>query len=79
MEDLQIAMTAVNPAPTLVSGLAQLLDRCLSDDAVAETAGDMAARIAKPLTTSALTPEYRREVIRVFTRRAVLDLLTTDN
>jgi len=75
VEDLQIAMTAVNPAPTLVSGLAQLLDRCLSDDAVAETAGDMAARIAKPLTTSALTPEYRREMIRVFTKRAVLDVL----
>jgi hypothetical protein len=24
------------------------------------------------LTTSALTPEYRREMIRVFTKRAVL-------
>ena len=79
VEDLQIAMTAVNPAPTLVPGLAKLLDRGTVDDAIAETAGDMAARIAKPLTTSALTPEYRREMIRVFTRRAVLDLLTTDN
>ena len=33
---------------------------------------DLAARTAKPLTTSALTPEYRREMIRVFTKRAVL-------
>jgi CO/xanthine dehydrogenase FAD-binding subunit len=32
----------------------------------------MAAQVAKPLTTSMLTPEYRREMIRVFTRRAVL-------
>jgi len=32
----------------------------------------LAAKISKPLTTSALTPEYRREMIRVFTRRAVL-------
>jgi len=26
------------------------------------------------LTTSALTPEYRREMIRVFTKRAVFSL-----
>jgi carbon-monoxide dehydrogenase medium subunit len=75
VEDLQIAMTAVNPAPSLVPGLAQLLGGGISDDAIAETAGDMAARIAKPLTTSALTPEYRREMIRVFTKRAVLDVV----
>jgi CO/xanthine dehydrogenase FAD-binding subunit len=42
------------------------------DEALAQSAGDMAARTAKPLTTSALTPEYRREMIRVFTKRAVL-------
>jgi CO/xanthine dehydrogenase FAD-binding subunit len=42
------------------------------DAALAEAVGDLAARTAKPLTTSALTPEYRREMIRVFTKRAVL-------
>jgi CO/xanthine dehydrogenase FAD-binding subunit len=35
--------------------------------------GELAARMGKPLTTSALTPEYRREMIRVFTKRAVLE------
>jgi CO/xanthine dehydrogenase FAD-binding subunit len=39
--------------------------------ALADAVGDLAARTAKPLT-SALTPEYRREMIRVFTKRAVL-------
>jgi CO/xanthine dehydrogenase FAD-binding subunit len=34
--------------------------------------GDLAAGIAKPLTTSALTPEYRREMIRVLTKRALM-------
>ena len=34
--------------------------------------GELAARIAKPLTTSLLTPEYRREMIKVFTKRAVM-------
>ncbi len=36
--------------------------------------GELAARTAKPLTTSPLTPEYRREMIRVLTKRALLDL-----
>jgi CO/xanthine dehydrogenase FAD-binding subunit len=29
--------------------------------------------MAKPLTTSALTPEYRREMIKVFAKRAVME------
>jgi hypothetical protein len=38
----------------------------------ASVIGELAARVAKPLTTSALTPEYRREMIRVYAKRAVL-------
>ena len=70
--DARIGITAVNPAPLLVKGAAELLTGKLLNDALAEAAGDLAAKIAKPLTTSALTPEYRREMIRVFTKRAVL-------
>jgi CO/xanthine dehydrogenase FAD-binding subunit len=40
---------------------------------LAAQVGDLAARAAKPLTTSALTPEYRREMIRVFTKRALME------
>ena len=70
--DARIAMTAVNPAPVLVCKAEELLRGRVVDEALAEAAGDLAARTAKPLTTSALTPEYRREMIRVFTKRAVL-------
>jgi 4-hydroxybenzoyl-CoA reductase subunit beta len=70
--DAQIGITAVNPAPLLVKGASELLAGKVIDEALAEAAGDLAARTAKPLTTSALTPEYRREMIRVFTKRAVL-------
>jgi 4-hydroxybenzoyl-CoA reductase subunit beta len=70
--DARIALTAVNPAPLLVKGASELLAGRAVDTALAEAAGDLAARISKPLTTSALTPEYRREMIRVFTKRAVL-------
>jgi 4-hydroxybenzoyl-CoA reductase subunit beta len=72
IEDIQIALTAVNPAPVLVTGLSALLTNGQMDESAAEHAAELAARTAKPLTTSALTPEYRREMIRVFTRRAIL-------
>jgi 4-hydroxybenzoyl-CoA reductase subunit beta len=70
--DARIGITAVNPAPLLVKGASELLAGKAVDHGLAEAAGDLAARISKPLTTSALTPEYRREMIRVFTTRAVL-------
>lgn len=72
VEDARIAMTAVNPAPMLVANASELLAGKKPDEALAETVGHMAARISKPLTTSALTPEYRREMIRVLTKRAIL-------
>jgi 4-hydroxybenzoyl-CoA reductase subunit beta len=70
--DARIGITAVNPAPLLVAGVSELLAGKTLDESLAEAAGDMAAKTSKPLTTSALTPEYRREMIRVFTKRAVL-------
>jgi 4-hydroxybenzoyl-CoA reductase subunit beta len=70
--DARVAITAVNPAPMLLQGARAILAGKAMDEALAEAVGDLAARTAKPLTTSALTPEYRREMIRVFTKRAVL-------
>ncbi len=70
--DARIAITAVNPAPMLIDGVSEMLAGKDLDTALAEAVGDLAARTAKPLTTSALTPEYRREMIRVFTKRALL-------
>ena len=72
ISDARIGITAVNPAPLLVKGAAELMTGKALDETLAEAVGDLAARTAKPLTTSALTPEYRREMIRVFTKRAVL-------
>jgi 4-hydroxybenzoyl-CoA reductase subunit beta len=71
--DARVAITAVNPAPLIVKGAEDLLIGNTLDETVAAAVGDLAAKIAKPLTTSALTPEYRREMIRVFTKRAVME------
>jgi 4-hydroxybenzoyl-CoA reductase subunit beta len=76
IEDVRIGLTAVNPAPVLVKGATELLAGRRVTEEWAEAAGVLAAQTAKPLTTSALTAEYRREMIRVFTKRAVLSLAT---
>jgi 4-hydroxybenzoyl-CoA reductase subunit beta len=70
--EARVAITAVNPAPLLLKGASAILAGKAMDEALAEAVGDLAATTAKPLTTSALTPEYRREMIRVLTKRAVL-------
>ncbi|HMK21087.1 MAG TPA: FAD binding domain-containing protein, partial [Terriglobales bacterium] len=71
--NVRLAITAVNPAPLLVRGAEELLTgKPLTED-LASAAGELAAKTAKPLTTSALTPEYRREMVRVLTKRALLD------
>jgi len=70
ISEVRVAITGVNPAPLLVRA-DSLTGRELSDELAAQVA-DVAAKAAKPLTTSALTPEYRREMVRVFTRRALL-------
>jgi 4-hydroxybenzoyl-CoA reductase subunit beta len=72
VEDARVAITAVNPAPFLVKDADAHLIGAEVREELAERIGDLAASTAKPLTTSALTPEYRREMVRVFTKRAIL-------
>src|SRR5262249_15626449 len=71
---LPIGITAVNPAPPLGKGASGMVGGENMTEDLAEAAGDLAAKTAKPLTTSALTPEYRREMIRVFTKRALMEV-----
>jgi 4-hydroxybenzoyl-CoA reductase subunit beta len=73
VEDARVAIAAVNPAPLLVRGVEKELVGKPVTEETAGAVGELAARTAKPLTTSALTPEYRREMIRVFAKRAVLE------
>src|SRR5437588_566060 len=75
VQDAQAAITGVNPAPHLIPNVADALrGKPMKEDAEhnATVVGELAAKVAKPLTTSALTPDYRREMIRVFAKRAVL-------
>jgi 4-hydroxybenzoyl-CoA reductase subunit beta len=72
VEDARVAITALNPAPHLITDADACLIGIAPNEEIAERVGELAAKTAKPLTTSALTPEYRREMVKVFTKRAVL-------
>src|SRR6185437_10556800 len=73
VQDARVAITAVNPSPMLVVGADHAMIGRAVDEHIATVVGELAAKMAKPLTTSALTPEYRREMIKVFAKRAVLE------
>lgn len=69
--DARIAINAVNPAPLLLrEAAAELVGKKYSPE-LADIAAQAAIRTGKPLTTSSSTPVYRREILRVFTRRAL--------
>lgn len=72
VEDARVAITALNPAPFLVKDADAHLIGMAPSEEMAERIGQLAASTAKPLTTSALTPEYRREMARVLAKRAVM-------
>jgi 4-hydroxybenzoyl-CoA reductase subunit beta len=69
--DTRVALTAVNPAPVLVRQAAEWLVGQKWSPEIAERIAHAAIQTGKPLTTSASTPVYRREMVRVFTRRAL--------
>jgi 4-hydroxybenzoyl-CoA reductase subunit beta len=71
--EARVALTGVNPAPKLVPAAEGLRGRRY-DAALVEEVAHEAIRTGKPLRTSAATPEYRRQILRVFVRRVLEEL-----
>lgn len=71
--EARVALTGANPAPRLVKGAELLHGQAYNAEMVEEVAHD-AIRTGKPLRTSASTPEYRRQMIRVFVRRTLREV-----
>ncbi len=69
--EARVAITAVNPAPLLVKEASEWLVGQKYSPELVERVTHAAIRTGKPLTTSASTPVYRREMVRLFTRRAL--------
>lgn len=69
--DARVAITAVNPAPLAVGEAGEWLAGQKYSPELVERVAQRATQVGKPLTTSASTPVYRREMLKVFTRRAL--------
>src|SRR5690242_12393728 len=65
IEDARVAITGVNPAPLLVHEARHALIGKLFNEHAAAVVADLIGRVVKSLTTSARTPEYRRDMISV--------------
>jgi len=74
--DARLGLTAVNPAPLLVREITELLRGQRYSPELVEAAAKAVIRTGKPLKTSVSTPEYRREMLHVFARRALTQLWT---
>lgn len=72
VQEARVAITGVNPAPMLIPAAANALVGRPANEHYGNVVGELAAHMAKPLTTSGSTPEYRREMVKVFAKRAVL-------
>ncbi|MGH9508162.1 MAG: FAD binding domain-containing protein [Terriglobales bacterium] len=64
----RLALTALNPAPRLVAGVAECLSQPAPDIAAAV---QLVNRAAKPLSTATVPPDYRREMVKIQARRAI--------
>lgn len=73
-EDARIGLTAVNPAPVRIEEASRLLAGRSYSAELADAVAQAVIRTGKPLKTSVSTPEYRREALQVFTRRALRTL-----
>ena len=71
--ELRLALTALNPAPVLVTGLEDLAGRELSLETVEELAR-RAGRAAKPLRTAVADPAYRRAMVGALIEKAAARL-----
>ena len=73
IEDLSIALTAVNPYPQIVSSLEGLIGAKLSEEGAIQVR-DTVRKQAKPMRTTTVAPWYRRRVIGAIAKRLVEEL-----
>ena len=73
VQDLRVALTAVNPRPVMLSDLFNETVNLTGSDLV-DAIRKLAMKTAKPLKTSASTMEYRRHMLGVMIKRSLQSL-----
>jgi carbon-monoxide dehydrogenase medium subunit len=69
--NLKIALGAVAPTPVRARNAAAVLEGKEISDALIEQATEAAAAESRPITDVRASADYRREMVKVFTRRAI--------
>ena len=69
----RIALGAVSPTPMRVREAEAILSSQVLTEEIAEKAGGIASRECKPISDVRSSAEYRREMVRVNTKRALLN------
>ena len=75
ISDIRIALGAVSPTPLRVSAAEEILLEKKPDAKLIEQAADIAATCCVPITDHRASAEYRADMVRVLTKRALNDLL----
>jgi 4-hydroxybenzoyl-CoA reductase subunit beta len=73
VEDLRVALTAVNPRPVMLADLFSETVNLKGPDLV-DAIRKLAMKTAKPLKTSASTMEYRRHMLSIMIKRSLQSL-----
>ncbi len=68
----RVALGAVAPVPLLVEECASILSGQLPEDGVLSEAAEASAKAARPITDIRGSEEYRREIVSVMARRALV-------
>ena len=72
-EKVRIALGAVSPTPMRARRAEALLENQIVTEELAEKAGAEAAKECKPISDVRSSADYRREMVRVMTKRALLN------
>jgi aerobic carbon-monoxide dehydrogenase medium subunit len=71
VEEARIVLGAVAPTPLRVEKAEEILIGKMATEALLEEAGQTAARESQPISDIRGSEEYRRDMVRVFTKRAL--------
>jgi carbon-monoxide dehydrogenase medium subunit len=78
-EEVRIALGAVSPTPMRARKAESVLANQILTEELAERAGVEASRECKPISDVRSSAEYRREMVRVNTKRALLNAAANHN